>query len=284
MALCVSFYRGIGHFDYEGFLIMEKKTCVFCKKKPPEIYLTREHVLPDWMDKKLKSEKKHGYICQVKGKELSKRNVSGTSILSVTVNRVCNKCNNGWMSQELEGPLVDYLERMATNKAVTLNSQIQEKLALWAFKTALIRSLIDKDATIPEYFDIVYQKKIPKNTYIWVVNCGEKNSSYVTRHIWAKDDNGKCCAFSSTIVVLGFAVQILSYLDEKPTNYNLDYFMNEYPNASRIIWPDQQTPDLNWPLYQSIPFDPELLPDYVIGQSPLINLRMHLTKSTNYLT
>ncbi|ANG93077.1 hypothetical protein A8A57_11945 [Lelliottia amnigena] len=256
---------------------MKKNECVFCKKQPPEIHLTREHVLPDWMGEKLKADKTHGFVSKVKGKKLDKREVNGTSILDVTVKRVCNKCNNGWMSKELEEPLAKYIELMAKNQQTKLDGKIQFTLALWAFKTALMRSLINgNEATISEYFDIVYQRKIPNNTHIWLIDCGPNRTLYRTRHIWFKDQEDRCVAFSSTLVILGFTIQILSFLEEKPAQFNLDFFNNQIPNASRKIWPTQQPAQIQWPLFESLDIDPAFLPECVLGPSGLMDLRMHL--------
>ncbi|WP_324661324.1 hypothetical protein [Enterobacter bugandensis] len=256
---------------------MKKNECVFCKKQPPEIHLTREHVLPDWMGEKLKADKTHGFVSKVSGKKIDKREVNGTSILDVTVKRVCNICNNGWMSKELEEPLAKYIELMAKSQHTTLDVKIQSTLALWAFKTALIRSLINgNEATISEYFDIVYHRKIPKNTHIWLIDCSANRTLYRTRHIWFKDKNNNCIAFSSTLVILGFTLQVLSYLEEKPVQFNLNFLNNQTPNASRKIWPLQQSAQLKWPLPESINIDPVFLPEYILGPSPLMNLSTHL--------
>src|SRR4051812_22801435 len=107
-------------------------TCAFCgsTKKPRG----REHVFPDWLNTiglDLAPVEYHvGRLNRVP------RRWTGTPF-SATVRAVCDECNHGWMSS-LEGSAKPILTPLIHGEVQELPPDVQQLVAAWCFKTALV--------------------------------------------------------------------------------------------------------------------------------------------------
>lgn len=140
---------------------MGKRACIFCGKQGS---LTREHVIPVWLqnfvkdnDKNTKKSYFQGTHISWAGTKLSQRKASGNSH---TMGVVCANCNNGWMSR-LETEFSVLLPRLLSNPSSRGFSKKERRIiTLWAIKTGLMANLSAN-----------YRRIIP-DSFIDQISCG----------------------------------------------------------------------------------------------------------------
>ena len=70
------------------------RKCLFCGKNNN---LTKEHVIPQWLQKEQNIGMDH--LLMLNGSNNIVNDVRKFNFNSLTEGRVCQECNNGWMSQ-----------------------------------------------------------------------------------------------------------------------------------------------------------------------------------------
>ena len=110
------------------------RTCVFCGA-PAD---SQEHVWPNWAAPLLADEGPLPHFHQViqEGRPAEERRYSKDAY-SVTVGIVCERCNNGWMS-DLESRAKPYLGSMLRGHGRALHQAGLRTLATWALKTSMM--------------------------------------------------------------------------------------------------------------------------------------------------
>ena len=109
------------------------RVCVFCGSSKN---ISREHIFSDWLSQKFAKGTKGNN--EVRGDDLS-RNWQG-SIFQDKIKIVCEKCNNGWMSDietrasKLLSPLI------FEHRPASYSRDEQAIIALWVQKTVLVIS------------------------------------------------------------------------------------------------------------------------------------------------
>ena len=112
-----------------------EKICVFCGATGSGV-VTREHVLPDWLNKHVVIPSDVGLESwRTSGQLIENRERRG-KLFARNPWIACKRCNNGWMSR-LEERAIPLLKPMLDGRAVTLGFWDQATLAAWAVKTCL---------------------------------------------------------------------------------------------------------------------------------------------------
>lgn len=143
---------------------MSKVTCAFCKKERQK---SNEHIWPQWLLDYM-AFRKGTFVSKHLGSPpdgdvLSKREQSMNSLV---YGRVCETCNNGWMSklENETSPLIKDAVRNGDD-AEEWRPADCKLVATWAFKTALVLNPASNYRQIvPEkhYADLYMQKEIPQ--------------------------------------------------------------------------------------------------------------------------
>jgi len=98
----------------------------------------------------------------------------------ITVKTVCAPCNNGWMS-DLEAKNIPVVGSMLNDLSITLDRSIQENLAAWTIKTAMVL-----DSTRPKVAGARFYRKgdcvkmrenlsVPEHTRVWIGRINSKH-------------------------------------------------------------------------------------------------------------
>jgi hypothetical protein len=145
------------------------RSCIFCGARP----LTREHVWPDWMRRKLATEETmhHTGLLEQHG-EVSKILDFDDRPYKQTANAVCAGCNGGWMSRLEEGAK-SYLDGMIEGRGRELHAGGQAELASWALLKAIIfdqASPKGAQALFPDLYSGLYGSAEPpgRGCKIWL--------------------------------------------------------------------------------------------------------------------
>lgn len=145
-----------------------KKKCLFCQNTD----LSNEHIFGQWLLKELDILKKPLNMTHKNfvGMPLDVRRQSYSTLVN---GRVCQKCNNGWMS-ELERnckELVLNLMNLNLNEKTVADLRENNKdLAKWAFKNViLLNDSVNFRKIIPDnHYQELYKGKIPENVKVLI--------------------------------------------------------------------------------------------------------------------
>jgi hypothetical protein len=146
------------------------RSCVFCDGTP----VSREHVWPRWARTIWAEEGHMPHFQQVvqDDRDDVERNWRGEAC-SMTVTAVCQRCNNGWMS-DLEQDAKPMLEAMLDGRGRLLHAGGQRTLAAWALKTAMMAGHTNGAARHvigAEQYEHLMERLAPSNrVVIWMAS------------------------------------------------------------------------------------------------------------------
>jgi hypothetical protein len=250
------------------FLIPMSKTlkvqsgpqCIFCGGSG----LTAEHLFPDWLKKfecfKRGPHDKHTYVVVqrkpiFKEATMTRHGHSGSRKLR----RLCNTCNNGWVSQ-MDNAVKPFLPSLFQGEWSTVNEAEQAILAKWLTKITMVGDtigLLDRPAYIPApqrkwFYD---HKEPPTGWKIWVGSFAVNNDFECDLRIFQDGGNlnrtpvsGPSDATSPfgyiqvTTIIIGRLLALI-YSTDNPRLF--DFHLNA-GNPLLRIWPIQDKP-IAWP-------------------------------------
>jgi hypothetical protein len=133
--------------------------CAFCGA--PEV--SGEHAFPLWVSRLFRERSGAPFTLNNTGGR-SKR---GLQRIPVVARSVCRSCNQGWMS-EMEQRARPLLTPCILGESAIWGTSHQEKVATWAFKTALMldRSSTEAHVAPPEHFDHLWLNRTPPKTVL----------------------------------------------------------------------------------------------------------------------
>jgi hypothetical protein len=149
----------------------EKRKCVFCDGTK----LSKEHIFAQWLLKEL----------DIYDSDVSMTHASSIGIpvsnrkhpFSKLVNGlVCEKCNNGWMSQ-LEGDcqkhIINLMNGDEIESEINFLNEHYDTVAKWAFKNViLLNSATNYRQLVPdEHYVTLYSGSIPEGVFIDLAFC-----------------------------------------------------------------------------------------------------------------
>lgn len=238
------------------------KTCVFCGRNSDQVKITKEHVLPKWMKKTLPHERRFRYSSNYAGKDMVRREINGQTSFDMVVSRVCKDCNNGWMSIQLEAPLKETLTKLALGQPIILEKTTLNLLCLWAFKTSIIRALMDNgDTHIPaEYYSKAAKMELPDGCSIYIAYRGWENDFYYTRFTTLKKNNnpGFICAIEIRALVFFVICSdhhiLRDYLNDTCERiYHPNNVIKIWPPSPSLVMANPSESTIVWPLRNKLP-------------------------------
>jgi hypothetical protein len=222
------------------------KKCVFCQSGSDVVKITKEHVLPVWLGEALNTgEINHAleswHLNRAGNRIMDFDGVRPVGPYEMVVNRVCKVCNNEWMNQLVEVPVMSLLPQLSSGEISELSANELKSLATWACKTVFIRSLMDRgQQMIPKWkFDRLRTSiQPPEYTWIWLLKSSESNT--YTRHYRFKLTNPDVGGHISYVIIPGLAFMVvgLSRSQEMIPQHQLEHTMSEsLGESSALIWP-----------------------------------------------
>jgi hypothetical protein len=218
--------------------------CQFCGAKSG---LTREHVLAQWV-RPLLTGPRAPYVAETDGRVTR---VWEAPIASLTVRRVCRRCNNGWM-HELEVAAKPIVTELLESRVRTLTVPDQTILGAWGAKTAMSYDLTQPRPTVP--FEnrswLRERRELPPATVMLVARYGGTRFPLLAAHgtktfnvesgaQTVREWRGYLISISVGPLVLQlFGHAIANAIDLRPRGWKADF--------ARVMWPDPEP--LTWPL------------------------------------
>jgi hypothetical protein len=146
---------------------MGKRKCIFCG----DGRLTKEHVFGEWFRKLVNiDDPRPGSVTHH-----TPGNATEIDFEAVPVTRtarvVCERCNNGWMSQ-LEERAAVILTPLLQGQSGRLSEEDLELLAIWAFKTACVIDAASPEAGANFPIDhrrrLYERRQLPARCAVWM--------------------------------------------------------------------------------------------------------------------
>lgn len=140
--------------------------CVFCGAKNK---LSREHILPDWLNDELGIRGTERNLATVVHGGYPGRSRHRTAIgFDMKVKAVCERCNNGWLSLLENEGAKPHLVPLVHGVPHRLDIAAQRVLATWAAKTALVTQA-KHSKRLRSHFDSLYDgQHPPRQTQVWI--------------------------------------------------------------------------------------------------------------------
>ena len=175
----------------------------------------------------------------------------------ICIRRVCNTCNNGWMSQ-LENRGKPVITRLLDQAPCSLDVHDCQTLSLWAVKTAMVlesvngpeqwlytdleRTLMSKCGLMPPY------------TNVWIAKCVNFPSTYsISRTLSTATDRDADRQARAAVTTLAFgtlAIQVLKVVPRSTmppkTSITVDQRPGPWDRLALQVWPIQPEP-VRWP-------------------------------------
>lgn len=147
------------------------KTCIFCGEQGS---ISKEHFWPEWLAPHIRAGEAGSNVSEFHAAEgknppsLQRRSERPGDVVTKKIRAVCERCNNGWMS-EVESNVKPTILALLEGSRTNLTNEEVSTLSFWmAVKTivgehashgALLtpsadRYLVYKDRTVPNYFRI----------------------------------------------------------------------------------------------------------------------------------
>jgi len=228
------------------------KICIFCGEGGP---FTAEHVLPEWIADLLKIQRVSITPSRM-GQPLKPWFAVGS--FGSTVKRVCEACNNGWMS-DLESDAKPILSRMILpTEPVLLSPDAQMIVAAWLWKLAIVFEHQSGATyfTVDERRLLIDGNPPPSGgVRIWIAgHRGAKNPKDEPRFnanivggpsTFSLPDGRSVPGFQMTFFVRRFAAQVLCVRPLPGTKMNFK-FQYDFTTAEISIWPEESV-HVAWP-------------------------------------
>jgi hypothetical protein len=155
------------------------KKCVFCSKSPPEVKMSREHVLRAKLAKVVLGAPKQTdwgqkFIDPTTGELVGRQRRLPQGPFDSVVNDICKTCNEGWLNNCVEIPAEKYIEPLVIGAPLLIDGTAKSSISLWASKTAAVRGLMDphpRGISQEHYEWIMRELSPPPFTYVWMGRC-----------------------------------------------------------------------------------------------------------------
>jgi hypothetical protein len=242
-------------------------SCILCRL--PLADPSREHVIPQWARREFDIQGKVTVQSRKDEASAELRQVGSMQHLNITLDdAICKDCNTVWLNRELEGPLQPVLAPMAGRARPTvLSPAVQSLIATWAVKTVFLFELAIRQkypgeretpgylATPQELAWLRQHKEPPPRALAWLGcwDCRRETPfMYVPSTAPLPTRDGTRLEGHFTTFALGyvafqiFTVDFISAERHQATSWNTSPPASIRPALPRI-WPESQTPHLEWP-------------------------------------
>ncbi|MFQ2649121.1 hypothetical protein ACK3ZP_18840 [Aeromonas caviae] len=229
-----------------------KNKCLFCDKDFSIVKNSKEHILRKKNRELFGLNNTNTHFIRRTGDARSTKleeRIYPLSPYEQTVSGICNVCNNGWMN-DIDNNFEKLQCRLVKRLPVFAGDNEINKIKLWAYKTALVRMIMDKncDVGIPHnHLKNLYKSKEPDDDVgIWLFNSHHPMDTH-TRHTWGKIEGDEYHQVTISIGAMGVYI-IMHNAKAYPqliNDINLELIKTTRGNAIKI-WP--QGKSFVWPV------------------------------------
>ncbi|MHB8076919.1 hypothetical protein [Desulfosporosinus fructosivorans] len=242
----------------------KKRACVFCSNTN----LSNEHIFAQWLLKELGILEKDVTMTHASfvGIPFSNRKHPFSKLVN---GLVCEKCNNGWMSQleeECKHHIINLMNLNEFKEELKFLEEHHEKVAKWAFKNViLLNSATNYRQLVPaEHYISLYEGSIPDGVFIDLAFC-KKDPTIEWRQtpggLVIKDKSLPirlaASGYTITFQIKNLLMKVVFYDSEVNTFYESKSVLRLYPQfgvngESDIIYNDIDQFDIHGAMHEYI--------------------------------
>jgi len=149
---------------------------VFCKKQPPDVLITKEHLFADWLRELFPRSPDTTHTLGIKEwatthdvKELH-QNAQGHSGTK-KIRHVCKTCNGTWMSNRVEESTMAILTDLINGNKTDVNHEMMALLATWSTKTVMTAEWVHPTRSVIHQSERTWLKEKlspPEGWCVWI--------------------------------------------------------------------------------------------------------------------
>lgn len=229
------------------------RSCVFCGGTP----VTNEHVYPRWLAQGFPEVPPTERAIMVSYSDQGSPRRHSGRVFTAQVKAVCEPCNSGWMSA-LEGRVQPYLLPMIKGEIVELPPDVQEVLATWTLKTALMCQIMQpqEPPNLPaELFTDLYRDRSPADEmkvfcgYIMPPQYLNGPSPVEHRSIPSRrrdrTEDGREYELWATVVTIRIGYAVLQLMSAGPKGLRYEIGLGDFSPHVELLWPVREA--FSWP-------------------------------------
>jgi hypothetical protein len=186
----------------------------------------------------------------------------------LVVRNVCEKCNNGWMSQLQDGakPII---ERLWNDEECVIDLQECRVLSLWAVMTAMTLQTLDRSENwlYSEFERTIFWKhqRIPAFVGVWITHCVGHTSTYTqSRVMWTGQPEGAEPQARGNAITMAFGslgIQVLKVAPPRSlapgSTISISQSRGDWDRIAKQIW-YLRGDSVDWPPARGIRSEAEL--------------------------
>lgn len=264
IAYCATMDDASSHSGLEDHVPDWDRTCIFCGGRP----LSKEHIFPKWLHPLLPKTGRlnHQSLFQldtIEGTEARTKTSSGESYAG-RLRVVCERCNNGWMSQ-LQEEVIPVLGPVVQGDPMTLSRRQLHALSAWVAMFVMVTEWRAMNVQFVatsrnERYSFRANGQVPRSWRIWMASSslGDELEQFQRTTLPISSKNGAGVGVTSsgkpvpnthstTIRIGRLLVHVLGSIHK-------DWIRRQtFPRRSPMqqIWPIQTTPII-WPTEREI--------------------------------
>lgn len=239
---------------------MKAKKCVFCHQSSPKVKMSKEHIFRKKLKKLVGLGGQHFHWHQGTPRnnlspdlqlDYSYKQIPHSPYES-TINSICKVCNETWLN-DIENNVEEFLVKLAKDEDVVEDKRNLKSLALWGYKTAAVRALMDKgERVIPaeKYLWVRENLSPPSDTFIWIFKGMPAPDNFFSRNlrhrIQLNNSHGTINFHETTIQIGKLVIYVLGF--DSPahglsTSSFDEIFNNTIEGNHATIWPQPKVID-----------------------------------------
>ena len=218
--------------------------------------MSKEHVIRSALRKflpQIDSEKKalftESYLDTKTGTPRARQYEAPVGPFDQTSNKVCKTCNETWLDNDVESPVESLLGEFMQGQIQRLDHAGACRLALWASKTAAVRTLLDRGpiSLPPEHFRHIKEKlEPPPNTRVYAALLDESLAwDRNVRHTLTPTGRKATPSHLTTLILGKMALFVTGFSDQQAGDLRYASTFQRLKDAGAVqVWPLAQPVDL----------------------------------------
>ncbi|GEM_PF-1292437 len=237
-----------------ALIVNQMRECIFCQGRAN----TEEDVWPQWLTKLFPPSDISFREGEIGGRILPRWQSKTTKLLKVRC--VCQKCNNGWMSQT-ENAIKPVIKSILDNRMKAVDASSQVHIAVWAIKTAMTLEALNRHRawfyTNDQRHEFEIATAIPEGTSIWIAKCkNQPNILSIAKDLWTARGENEVHGYLTTMAFGSLALQVMSsrpHVNSLGTPITFQVSEGPWKQVLLQVWPlPHISNSQQWPLNQGL--------------------------------
>lgn len=258
-----------------------RRKCIFCKRQPPEVSISKEHLFALWLRELFPRDActTHtlGVMESATNQEVRelRKNGQGHSG-SKKIRHVCQTCNGTWLSNNIEDVAKPIITRLLSANRSSIDAATQKVLATWAAKTVMTAEWVYPNKVVLHQSERNWLKSAlapPIGWTIWIGNYsgitwGELAiQQHAAKLRFTTIDDGDMAEHNFIFTIIGMRrLMIVAVSSSWPRVQEIIDSLGAPHPALLQVWPIVND-EITWPqIFSVTDMDADILAGYYLGK------------------